>query len=171
MLLWTVRQRNTCDGIICNDWKTVLFERGESETDCGEKKIAINSNKWWNSPTKKGFYVYLCSRFRNERLACEFRKTRDPWRKQLTSRSVSRSQWPMPCIGGRLLICSPVRLSPAIGVMSGAHYRRLLIFFMLYPRTHEVLGWIQGTRYAIKKRENRCPRNSRYSRDIENPNY
>ena len=38
----------------------------------------------------------------------------------------------------------------------------------LYPRTHEVLGWIQGTRYAIKKRENRCPRNSRYSRDIEN---
>lgn len=41
----------------------------------------------------------------------------------------------------------------------------------LYPRTHEVLGWIQGTRYAIKKRENRCPRNSRYSRDIENPNY
>ena len=22
-----------------------------------------------------------------------------------------------------------------------------------------------------KKRENRCPRNSRYSRDIENPNY
>ena len=28
-----------------------------------------------------------------------------------------------------------------------------------------------GRRYAIKKRENRCPRNSRYYRDIENPNY
>ena len=103
MLLWTVRQRNACDGIICNDWKTVLFERGESETDCGEKKIAINSNKWWNSPTKKGVYVYLCSGFRNERLTCEFRKTRDTRRKQLTSRSVSRSQWPMPCIVRRLL--------------------------------------------------------------------
>ena len=146
MLLWTIRQRNACDGIICNDWKTVLFERGESETDCGEKKIAINSNKWWNSPTKKGVYVYLCSGFRNERLTCEFRKTRDTRRKQLNSRSVSRSQWPMPCIVRRLL--------PP-----------------LYPRTHEVLGWIQGTGYAIKKRENRCPRNSRYSRDIENPNY
>ena len=146
MLLWTIRQRNACDGIICNDWKTVLFERRESETDCGEKKIAINSNKWWNSPTKKGFYVYLCSVFRKGRIIRTFRKMRDPRRKQLTSRSVSRSQWPMPCIV-RLL------LPP------------------LYPRTHEVLGWIQGTRYAIKKRENRCPRHSRYSRDIENPNY
>jgi hypothetical protein len=29
------------------------------------------------------------------------------------------------------IFCSPVRLIPAIGVMSGAHYRRLLIFFML----------------------------------------
>lgn len=72
----------------------------------------------------------------------------------------------MPCIGGRLLICSPVRLSPAIGVMSGAHYRRLLIFFMLYPRTHEVLGWGRGNTYA-KKQENRCPRNSRYSRALK----
>ena len=97
MLLWTIRQRNACDGIICNDWKTVLFERGKSETDCGEKKIAINSNKWWNSPTKKEVYVYLCSGFssewaRKKKLACEF------------------------------------SLPP----------------LLLYPRSHELLGWGRG---------------------------
>lgn len=120
MLLWTVRQRNACDGIICTDWKTVLFERGESETDCGEKKIAINSNKWWNSPTKKGFYVYLCSGFssewaRKKKLACEF------------------------------------SLPP----------------LLLYPRTYEVLGWDTRNTLRDKKRENRCPRNSRYSRALK----
>ena len=46
----------------------------------------------------------------------------------------------MPTSLGDSLFYSPARSTPVIGVMTGAHYRRLLIFFMLSPLAHEARG-------------------------------
>ena len=82
---------------------------------------------------------------------CSTTKSTTPRRNKLATKNSLRS------LRLQLYIYSPVRFTPAIGVMSGAHYRTLIMFFT--SPHHNTLCWGPRNHLVHRKLSSICQRN------------